>query len=344
MSVFATYLRDTEDAAGVLETLASRYPNSKSTYITDIRKAFLTFDLYHPKYREEMDLVLRTIDDVMGRCRSADKRRELSEARAKVVQFDSMSALEKFGALKKVRASNYSGAAMVDGLLQKIHLFPDCYSALRLSEKEKEKCLAKATVSLIEKSRNSYGVDAGELLAAVRSAFSSSKKNMFQLACALSLCSGRRMIEIFKLGSFERYDRTERGALFRGQAKKGGGKYEESYPIPLLTTYDEFMENLTALREAKPCEGMENSEVNMKYSNSCNSAVKKFLKGQAHKFHDLRMIYGVMCYHMALPHTWSLNYFISSILGHSNMQQSLHYSCIHVTNCPSEPWPPCSSS
>jgi integrase len=116
--------------------------------------------------------------------------------------------------------------------------------------------------------------------------------------------------------------------MFRGQAKKGDVTEPAAYEIPVLTPPDLINTALSRLRTAKDCTTLTNRDVNLRYSNSCNAAARRLLVPEYH-FHTLRGMYAVVCYNACLPHRYSMNAFVSRVLGHSSLGSSLHYSAIH---------------
>jgi hypothetical protein len=140
--------------------------------------------------------------------------------------------------------------------------------------------------------------------------------------------TGRRMIEVFRTGQFKAVSGDALAASFAGQAKKQDLK-SVAYNIPLLAPFDHVTEALNRLRISKNTEDLNNSEVNLRYSSSCNAAARRLL-GEGRRFHDCRAVYGVLSFTLAMPHTLSLNLWLCRALGHSSLTNSLNYSSIHV--------------
>jgi CRISPR/Cas system-associated exonuclease Cas4 (RecB family) len=122
---------------------------------------------------------------------------------------------------------------------------------------------------------------------------------------------------------------NDHSVLFSGQAKKGDLADPIAYEIPVLAPPALVNTALARLRAAKDCSAITNRDVNLKYANSCNAAARRLLE-KGHHFHSLRGIYAVIAHHACLPHKYSLNAFVSRVLGHSSLGTSLHYSAIHV--------------
>lgn len=120
---------------------------------------------------------------------------------------------------------------------------------------------------------------------------------------------------------------NEHAVIFRGQ--QGDVAEPAEYQIPGSAPPELINTTLTRLRAAKDCSALTNRDVNLRYSNSCNSAACRLL-GPEYHFHTLRGVYVVICYNACLPHRYSMNAFVSRVLGHSSLGSSLHYSAIHV--------------
>jgi integrase len=157
------------------------------------------------------------------------------------------------------------------------------------------------------------------------------RANAYDLAAALALLTGRRMVELFSTGAFQPVEDNEQACIFLGQAKRGALEVDIPYELPLLARLTDVNDALRRLRAAKACEGLDNRAVNAKYTNSCNSAAKRLL-GKQHHFHTLRGMYAILAYSCTLPHKLSINSFLSKVLGHQSLNTSLHYSNIHVEN------------
>ncbi|KAG5179763.1 hypothetical protein JKP88DRAFT_325797 [Tribonema minus] len=141
----------------------------------------------------------------------------------------------------------------------------------------------------------------------------------------------RRMVEIFSAGSFETVEGEGRTLAFSGQVKKRFGSDDTTNFIPTLAPASLMLDAINRLRAEKQSDGLSNRDINLKWSNSCQSAARRLLGDGGH-FHELRAMYAVIAYNVTLPHSYSLNAFVSRVLGHAGLGNCLHYTCINVTN------------
>ncbi|KAG5191349.1 hypothetical protein JKP88DRAFT_154228, partial [Tribonema minus] len=222
-----------------------------------------------------------------------------------------------------------SGVATVDESIANLPLLPEYVKKLAMSRNERDVLAKKATKALEKKSVNSMQINAASLIDECVSISGNPKSNPFDLACAIGLVSGRRMIEIFKTAEFELLDRDDRTLLFAGQAKKSFPCDADAYRIPTLAKSSAIVAGLRRLRDRKCADDMDNKQVNLKWSNSANTAARRLL-GDGHHFHDLRAIYAVISFNATLPHSFSLNAFVAKVLGHAGLNNSLNYTSIHV--------------
>jgi hypothetical protein len=328
-SLLAAYLEETRDTKGILALLKEKWPNSASSYISLIKKDWITLGKTGPHYRSDLNAVVAFANSKLRTNRqNPDLFSKYSNAIVKLREFDSSALESKNYVLSTLKTKSFTGASDVDSELSKVRIFPEYISELKLTKQERDAARTRSDAALEQKSRRASSVDALRLITHCREIIANSRSNPFELATALSLLTGRRMIEIFKTGEFERIKGEDRACTFSGQAKKREGS---SYAIPLLDNYDSILKGITRLRIVKCTDGLTNPEVNLRYSSSCNTASRKVLGGNF-KFHDARMFYGVLTYHTCMPHTFSLNYWIYKTLGHSHLNTSINYSAVQITN------------
>jgi Telomere resolvase len=324
--ILAAYLVDTNDATGVVSFIRENWPKSLSSYISQTKKQWMTLDVINESYATQYTAVVSKVDPAIARARSAEKE-VLRAARSKLVEFNDMNLADKNTVQRRLRATQFSGHAMVDDLITSFTIFPEYINDLKVSDTERSALQKAATVALEAKSIKSITVQGSELISKCKATLKNIRTNPFDVAAALGLLTGRRCIEIFKTAHFTPVN--DHSVLFGGQAKKGDLADPVAYEIPVLAPPDLMNTALARLRAAKDCSALTNRDVNLKFANSCNSAARRLL-GKEHHFHSLRGIYAVIAYNLCLPHKYSLNAFVAKVLGHSNLSTSLHYSAIHV--------------
>lgn len=310
--------------------IRAKWPKSLSTYISNVKKQWMTLEKYSPDYAQSFVTALQEAQQCANKlpAKSSDKAALLKGIEA-MHRFNELSLTEKNRVQRTSRVKSFTGHPKTDELLITLRLFPVYIDDLRITPTEKYAQMAKSRGALESKSSNVWEVQASDLLQRARVILVDDKANAFDIAAALAVLCGRRMVEIFKTGTFETVARQPNTALFGGQVKSSNGS-EHKYNIPLLAPLVQIKKALARLRELKSAKEMTNDEVNAKWCNSANSAASRLLQKKS-KFHSLRMLYAVISFHATLPHTRSLNYHVSLVLGHSGLGNSLAYTCIHVT-------------
>lgn len=328
-ALLAAYIDDCGDVEGVLELIRTKYPRSISTYMTQIRKELMSLNKPSPAYAGEFRDLRAEVRAWKAKARGPEAD-TYEKALRRLEEFDDMILQDKYDVQRNLKNHQFTGSAVVDDLLSRLTILPKHVSDLRVEPAEKAALQKKASDALMRKSSDAMHVDAAKLLERVGRTLRDLRANPFDLACALSCVTGRRMIEIFNSASLAPVEGCERACVFEGQAKK---RVSTSYRIPLLADFRVVSDALARLRVSKNTQEMSNSEVNLKYSSSCNAAARR-LFGESRTFHACRAVYGVTSFHAFMPHKLSLNLWLSKVLGHSCLSNSLNYSSIHVTDVP----------
>jgi integrase len=310
------YLDETHDTDDVMALLRAKYPSSIAVYISQIKSQWLKLNKPCDEYESAMAALVKKVI-------TSDKKKFAK----KLNQFHQSTVEEKYNIQKSLKYKQYIDAE-IDLELVNIPIIPDFIADLKISTEERQTLAKKSEAALMTKTSNVFNIDVGEILSKAHTILeNAASSNMFDVAVALSIVSGRRMIEIMKIGTFTNNDNNKGGIVFTGQAKK---KDVVEYTIPLLINYDTFSTALTRLRYIKDCSTLDNNEVNLRYSNSCNVAARRVLGPKRH-FHDARAIYAITAFNI-LNHKLSMNNFIMKVLGHANFTSSFNYSCVKVTN------------
>lgn len=325
--LLAAYLEDSKDTIGVLTLVRERYSKSISTYLTQIRKQWLTLNKTSGTYPAEFQAAIATVKNWQLKASTAETT-TLDEALQQLHAFDNMNMQDKYNTQRSLKSHNFSGHAATDDLISKLNILPNYVSELRIDVSERLAIQKRSAEALETKSGDAMNVEASRLLTRLRLVLQSKKSNAFDTACALSCVTGRRMVELFRTGTFTAIKNEKYACMFEGQAKKLIA--HAGYKIPLLVEFDLVNDALIRLRVSKSTEDLNNSEVNLRYSSSCNAAARR-LFGELRTFHSCRAVYAVISFHVALPHTYSLNLWLSKVLGHASLGNSLNYSSIHVT-------------
>lgn len=288
----------------------------------------MTLDVTNENYAAQYTAALATVDKAISDAKGSE-RDMLRSARAKLKEFNDITLTNKHAVQRRLKASQYSGHAMVDDLITSFSIFPDYINDLRVSDSERNAIQKQATVALEAKSVQSIPVQASDLISKCKATLKDTRANPFDTATALGLLTGRRTVELFKTATFT--PQSKHSVLFAGQAKKGDIAEPVEYEIPVLAPPELINTALARLRAAKDCSAITNRDVNLRYANSANAGARRLLGNEYH-FHTLRGIYAVVAHNCCLPHRFSQNAFVAKVLGHSSLGSSLHYCCIHVEN------------
>jgi Telomere resolvase len=326
----AAYVAEKQDAEAVLVFLREKYPKSISCYLSEVKRELMLLEVLHPEYTEQFAQVLRRVNALTIRAKGVE-RDKLLIAEEKLKAFNDMSLTCKNAVQRKISTSSYSGVDIIDEEIRAINVLPEYVSDLKLTCKERAVMKKQATKALESKSSESITVQGSVLIDQCRKTLNNTRANAYDLAAALALLTGRRMVELFSTGAFQPVEDNEQACMFSAQAKRGVLEVDIPYQIPLLASINSINDALQRLRAAKECTGLDNRGINAKYTNSCNSAARRVL-GKEHHFHTLRGVYAILAHNCCLPHKLSINSFLSKVLGHQSLSSSLHYSNIHGEN------------
>ncbi len=142
------------------------------------------------------------------------------------------------------------------------------------------------------------------------------------LSILVALASGRRAIEVLKVGAFNKVD--DHHVLFSGQAKTKSRGVIKPYKIPVLIHSDTFIEAFNKLRMSTHFEYMSNDEINAGTAARLNMHFRRYMgveKGLV--FKDSRAIYLALMlesYHDNSMGT--VEAFGAMLLGHSELDVS----------------------
>lgn len=157
------------------------------------------------------------------------------------------------------------------------------------------------------------------------------------LALGLALATGRRSIEVLKVGRIKKVGQYE--VEFSGQAKRRGGvDYSDAYHIYTLVDADlviEAWEELRSLPEASELQGLDNSEVNRRTAKTLNTLAKRILGSDERVFKDSRAIWARLVFelHFSRDQRWKRvteDVFWREMLGHEDMDTQRSYRAFKI--------------
>jgi hypothetical protein len=159
---------------------------------------------------------------------------------------------------------------------------------------------------------------------------------MSDLAVALAMATGRRMVELFLTGTMTPDPYGSKYTLvFSGQAKTGSraiasmeGDAPLTYRIPCLATASSIIRALSRLRGLAPAQT--SGEVNSRYCRQLNTRARELVHPDI-CYHDLRTLYALVSFEVFRPHQYGLNGWVAKVLGHSSLSMSVHYTKLQVS-------------
>lgn len=248
------------------------------------------------------------------------------------------------------------GERLLDDLMS-LRINHEVMYALTLSQAERVSIQKRWGDVLDEKKRSTVLIDYPAYMQAVldilhtpTSQYSfTTRTSMAPLAFALAAVSGRRMIEIMRLGEFSPSGRYT--VEFVGQAKKRSE--EDGTPRTIYTLCDSalFIDRLNILRGSAAAADFdeivkgygeddtrsENGRISTLLGNAFNAWVKTFFNDDRRVFKDSRAIYARIAYEswFRVDPRWAKvdeDVFFSEILGHDDEGTQLHYKQFKLHN------------
>jgi integrase len=178
--------------------------------------------------------------------------------------------------------------------------------------------------------------NADEIVAFARKTLKNADAGASELATALAIATGRRMIEIFQKGQFCEIPGQRYEVRFTGQAKAGLQEVASithnkplEYSIPVLAPAGNVIRGVARVRGLCRSTTMDAKRINSNFCGRLNA----FVKSEIHPelgFHDLRTFYALCSFEAFKPHTYSINGWIGKNLGHSGLNMSTSYTRMQV--------------
>ena len=230
----------------------------------------------------------------------------------------------------QIKFQKRAEVTQLEDWVHKVKIVPENLSKLKmpdlLSSKLKD---MRETVNNGKLEAEMIEIDADRLLAKLCPHLEEANPKRHYLAAALLAVTGRRTIEVLKLGKlYLGPDQTPDGysCWFEGQAKQGLNP-TRPYVIPLLAPFSLVKSALTRVREMYDTEDITAESVNSNLSKSIANYTMKVLGVTPHA---LRSIYAMATYKL-LDKKISLIGHIRKVLGHSDGTSASHYQRMDVT-------------
>ena len=262
-----------------------------------------------------------------------------------------LTALGEMGDISKIRVAHHQ-------LLDRIRHDDDAYEDIRamkldheimrhltLSSAQKADLAEDAVETLEERAVNTVTINYHWLMTTIYELLTNRDRVVegeyrpyfSHVALGLALATGRRSIEVLKLGRIKKLSEYE--VEFSGQAKKRGGTdYDHSYHVYTLVSADlvvEAWETLRALPEVVELQSLDNSEINRRTAKTLNTLAKRVFNDDSRTFKDSRAIWARLVFemHFARDKRWKKvteDVFWREMLGHEDMDTQRSYRAFKI--------------
>lgn len=328
-----------ENLEDCLSSIEKMYPNltSRRSALCKLKAAVVAANVRHGDFARTMD----QWTDVVREFVIADNASPESLKRAKDLQnFKACSVKRQLHVQKKIRLGQgkdfFSHPADLE-FVAALHIVPEYVLKIHLDEGDMRTVMEAQAQKMQQLSSSVIRVEnADEIVAFARKTLKNADATASELATALAIATGRRMIEIFQKGNFCNIPGQRYEVRFTGQAKAGLQEIASitknkplEYSIPVLAPADNVIRGIARLRGICRSTTMDAKRINSNFCGRLNA----FVKSQIHPelgFHDLRTFYALCSFEAFKPHTYSVNGWIGKNLGHSGLNMSTSYTRMQV--------------
>lgn len=345
----AEQLKHHRNAPEVLNELRVVYPklNSFNTAVNKLRAYLITFEEHHPDYEGRMQELeqelIEIYKDSLGADGSGGDQAVLNSLKF-LYEFKGVPLRRQLHIVKKMRIGQmHTPMPTLQDKVEAVPLLPDYIKGLQLTQEEQTSVKRRTAEAQDIRSTNVLSIENPEdLVRSLTSVLRRRTSSTEDMCVAIALLTGRRTIEILRLGSFGTVKNHPRFLVFQGQAKTGlttiasvTSDETKSYVIPTLCDGALLVRRLRDVQDQVQAQlGTDpyaNEKVNQKYSNKLGKAAKRLVH-PSFRFHDLRTLYGLITFEAFKPHTYSINAWIKKVLGHAGLGMSTHYTRMHIAH------------
>lgn len=286
-------------------------------YITSYRNAIKELNLIHPDARKNIKSIKEKYPKYSELLNTLDA--ELPQLRDSVKN-----------ALIVLKSKN----THLYGRIKRLKIEHPAFYYMRTSDSVKDRYKDYADEHLTEKHTSIITVYKSQVHQIIEDCLTDTQADYETIAVGLSLATGRRAIEILKLGAFKKSSKNY--LIFSGQAKtKGSNAAQDNYKIPVLADTKIIQEAFNRLRDQInkatysdiPFKDLSNTDVNQMTAHKMNKEVKRLFSDEERTFKDCRAIYAIMAKELFMqPKKHTEEQFYSMILGHSEDDKSTQLS------------------
>lgn len=335
---YANELREHRNAQLVLDKIRSESSSDQSyvTAVGKLRSYLIDLGERHAMYEAS----LQVLEDELRSLYPSDDRRLLFLDHFKAVPLNRQVNVVK--KLTRGLMPGYTDCKEFHEQVRRIHLLPAYVRDMKPTYAELQRARQQSDKRQEERSRAVICFEKPcELIRRCTAILKHADDNTLEsVATALALLTGRRTIELLWTGTFSALPGCRHYVVFTGQVKTGTQKIETvtvdsdmSYTIPVLQEAGLIVRSLESLQrrvksvvgEQVPSYGV----VNHRFSHLLSKAVKDVIHPKL-RFHDLRTLYALISFEAFKPHTYGLNGWVSFVLGHAGLSQSVCYTRMQI--------------
>jgi len=219
--------------------------------------------------------------------------------------------------------------------LAAVRLLPPNMNTFKLTHEQNTELKRKQAEGLERKTSTVRVVATVDLLLDEAKAVldSANKADMLTLIVAVMVVTGRRTAEITNGHStFTEVPGQDHHAQFTGQLKTRGNA--KPYTIPILVPFETLVKGFAAMQLMQRNEKLPNDKAKGKYQSILSKALynHRVLENMPSRLkpHDLRSIYAAIVVSVFAHGQLTIPGVVERILGHGNVNQSLHYSSMQL--------------
>ncbi len=328
-----------ENLDACLSTIRDMYPNlaSRRSALCKLKTSVIAANLRH----RDFDRTISQWKDVVREFMVAENASPESLKRAKDFQnFQACPVKRQLHIQKKIRIGQgkdfFSHPADLE-FVAALHIVPEYVLKIHLDDDDMRTVMEAQALKQQQLSSSVIRVEnADEIVAFARKTLKSGDAQACELATALAIATGRRMIEIFQKGQFCEIPGQPYEVRFTGQAKAGLQEIASitqnkplEYSIPVMAPAGAVIRGVARLRGICRSTTMDAKRINSNYCGRLNTFVKSTIHPEL-GFHDLRTFYALCSFEAFKPHTYSINGWIGKNLGHSGLNMSTSYTRMQV--------------
>ncbi len=319
----ADILHRTKNPELVIKNLKEKYTASSfPSQMSRVKTEWYKYNDRHPGFQTRFNMVY---DEMKHSNTSKDSLKELK-------RFGKDDLIIQVKKRRSADASGLTGDFAIDSSIAAFNLLPSYMDKYHMSSEDKADGARISSKSLEKRSMDCIEIDdADELVDFCKETIKKLEKDPFTIAACLGIVCGRRSIEILKTGAFDMSDKSSYAITFDGAAKKKS-MCSNRCDIPLLMKAKYVIPGIEYIRNQIPCGGLDNAQVNSKYSHKLGTGMKRILNNLDVRFHDGRAAYGLISFQV-YKHNYSINLWLQRVLLHESIDTSIYYSRCKVKKC-----------